>query len=289
MPARKPNFTTPGLTKGRRALATALLYTALIVIGGLMLAPFFVLVSTSLMSAVEANNPRQWLPNELQWANFPLALERMGFLRACANTIVISAVAVIAQLLMCSLVGLGFARYRFRGRGTLFAVMLATMMVPPQVTMIPVFILFRSVNLIDTFVPLVLNSLIASPFFIFLFRQFYRQIPESVIEAARLDGASPLAIYWRIMLPLSKPVAAVVAIQTFMFTWNDFLGPLIYLNSPDNQTLALALNAFISQYGIEQRHLLMAASLVMLMPCVAVILIGQRYLLDPFAYGEDPA
>jgi ABC-type glycerol-3-phosphate transport system permease component len=262
--------------------ARAMLYITLLVIGAVMLVPILVLVATSLMTPAAASNPYQWLPRAFVWSNYRTALQQMDFYQACANSLLVTGSAVVVQVVVCSLVGLGFARYRFKGRGQLFAMMLATMMIPPQVTMIPVFILFRSASLIDTFWPLILNSFIASPFFIFMFRQFFRQVPANVIEAARLDGASPLGIYWRLMLPLSKPVVAVVAIQTFMFTWNDFIGPLIYLHSAEKRTLPVALSNFIGQYGVQHPNLLMAGSLMMLAPCVGILLIGQRYLVTAF-------
>ncbi|MEL7240371.1 MAG: carbohydrate ABC transporter permease, partial [Planctomycetota bacterium] len=168
-------------------------------------------------------------------------------------------------------------------RNILFLLMLSTLMLPPQVTMIPVFILFRSLGMIDTFWPLVLPMWLASPFFVFMFRQFFSQVPEELMEAARIDGASNFAIYWRMMLPLSGPVIAIVAIYTFMTAWNDFLAPLIYLNSPENRTLALALNAFKGQYGVQNAHLLMAASFVCMLPCVILFFAAQKYFVQSVA------
>jgi ABC-type glycerol-3-phosphate transport system permease component len=157
------------------------------------------------------------------------------------------------------------------------------MMLPAQVTMIPVFVLFRSLGMIDTFWPLIIPAWLASPLFVFMFRQFFTQIPEELIEAAKIDGASNWRIYWQLMLPLSSPVIAIVAIYTFLAAWNDFLGPLIYLNSPENRTLALALNAFRGQYGVSDVHLLMAASVVCMLPCVILFFAAQRYFVDSVA------
>ena len=176
----------------------------------------------------------------------------MNFAPALANTVVVTCMCVIGQVLSCSLVGFGFARFQFRGRTILFMIMLSTMMLPAQVTMIPVFVLFRSLHMIDTFWPLIIPAWLASPFFVFMFRQFFSQIPEELIEAARIDGAGNWRVYWQIMLPLCGPVIAIVAIYTFLGAWNDFMGPLIYLNSPMNRTLALALNSFQGQYGIHR-------------------------------------
>ena len=284
--APQPQPTPPGGSgqavrwRDTRGFYHVFVYTLLVAGGVLMLAPFAILISNSLMSADEAQRPGVIVPDEPMWSNFPRALGQMDFINALANTTFVTFFAVVLQVLTCSLVGLGFARYRFRGRGPTFSVMLATMMIPPQVTMIPVFLLFRSLGMVDTFWPLILQALIGSPFFIFMFRQFFLQIPEDLLEAAKIDGAKPLTIYWRLMLPLSTPVIAIVAIYTFMFTWNDFLGPLIYLNSPEKRTLAIALNAFGGQYGVEFKNLLMAASFVTMLPCIILFFAAQRYFMD---------
>jgi ABC-type glycerol-3-phosphate transport system permease component len=202
---------------------------------------------------------------------------------ALSNTVVITTLTLIGQVLSCSLVGFGFARFKFRGRNLLFIIMLSTMMLPAQVTMIPVFVLFKSLGLVDTIWPLVLPAFFAAPFFVFMFRQFFSQIPEELIEAARIDGCSNWRIYWQLMLPLSGPVIAIVAIYTFLGAWNDFMGPLIYLNSPENRTLSLALNVFRGQYGTTDAHLLMAASVICMLPCVILFFACQRYFVESVA------
>src|SRR4029077_1986931 len=212
-----------------------------------------------------------------------LSPEKMNFWPALANTVVITTLCVIGQVISCSLVGFGFARFSFRGRSILFMVMLSTMMLPAQVTMIPVFVLFRSLGMIDTFWPLIIPAWLASPLFVFMFRQFFTQVPEELIEAARIDGATNWRIYWQLMLPLSGRGIAIVAIYTFMGTWNDFMNPLIYLNSPHNRTLALALNAFRGQYGVIDAALLMAASVVCMLPCVALFFACQKYFVESVA------
>ncbi len=220
-----------------------------------------------------------------QWDNYRLALskQKMDFWPALSNTVVITTLCVLGQVFSCSLVGFGFARFSFRGRTVLFLVMLSTLMLPAQVTMIPVFVLFKNLHLIDTFWPLIIPAWLASPFFVFMFRQFFAQIPEELIEAARIDGAGNARIYWQLMLPLSGPVIAIVAIYTFLGSWNDFLAPLIYLNSPVNRTLALALQAFNGQYGVSDAHLLMAASVVCMLPCVVLFFACQRYFVESVA------
>src|SRR5690606_3559711 len=209
-----------------------------------------------------------------------------GFKDALANSVVITTLCVVGNVLSCSLAGYAFARLRFRGSRALFLVTLATMMLPQQVTMIPLFLVFRGLGWLDTILPLVVPSFFGTAFFIFMFRQFFAQQPEEILEAARIDGASELGVWWRIMLPICKPVAAVTAIFTFIWTWNDFLGPLIYLQSPDKFTLALALNTFKSQFGgVRDAHLLMAASVVTMIPCIALFIAAQRHFVRGLNLG----
>lgn len=253
------------------------------------LVPFYFVLNGSLATEARVNAGDVIRPpanlSEIRWSNYPTALgpDKLNFFPALANTVFVTVLCVAGQVLSCSLVGFGFARFRFRGRAILFMVMLSTMMLPAQVTMIPVFLLFRSLGMIDTFWPLILPAWFASPFFVFMFRQFFAAIPEELLEAARIDGCSSLRIYWQIMLPLSGPVIAIVAIYTFLGAWNDFMGPLIYLNSLDNRTLALALNAFRGQYGLSDAHLLMAASVVCMLPCILLFFAAQRYFVESSA------
>lgn len=273
-----------------------------------MLFPLWWMLIISLLPASEAGAAATgigtlklwtWAP---QWVNYDEALRRFGvrqaentagtwrayagFLDALANTLVITALSVIGQVLSCSLVGYAFARLRFRGRQGAFVLMISTMMLPAQVTMIPMFILFRWLGWIDSILPLVVPLFFGTPFFIFMFRQFFAQIPEALVEAARIDGAGHGGIWLRIMLPLCKPVIAITTIFTFIGTWNDFLLPLIYLHSEDQATLAIALNGFRNQYGgLADVHLLMAASLVTMLPCILVFLAAQRQFVGGLALG----
>lgn len=253
------------------------------------LVPFYFVVNSSLKTEakVQAGDfvtpPRAM--SDVKFGNYPRALapDKMNFWPALSNTVVITVLCVIGQVISCSLVGFGFARFKFRGRNILFMVMLSTLMLPAQVTMIPVFVLFRSLGMIDSFWPLIIPAWLASPFFVFMFRQFFSQIPEELIEAARIDGAGHFRVYWQLMLPLSGPVIAIVSIYTFLAAWNDFLGPLIYLNSPENRTIALALNAFRGQYGVSDVHLLMAATVVCMLPCVILFFAAQKYFVESVA------
>lgn len=269
----------------------ALVYLVLALGAVAFLVPFYFVVNGSLKTdaEVQAGNftrpPAHW--GEVKWSNYPRALDarHMNFRPALANTVVVTTLSVLGQILSSSLVGFGFARLRFRGRSILFMVMLSTLMLPAQVTMIPVFVLFRALGMVDTFWPLVLPAWLASPFFVFMFRQFISQIPEELLEAARVDGCSHFRVYWQIVMPLCTPVIAIVAIYTFLGAWNDLMGPLIYLNSPDNRTLTLSLNAFKGQFGITDSQLLLAASVVCMMPCLLLFFAAQKYFVESATMG----
>ncbi len=231
-------------------------------------------------------------PADAQWSNYPEALREVGstpwtgFLDALANSILITVLTVIGTVLSCSLAGYGFARVSFRGSRALFVLMLATMMLPAQVTMIPLFLLFRELGWVDTLLPLVVPSFFGNAFFIFMFRQFFAQVPEALVEAARIDGYGHLGIWWRVMLPLCRPVIAITAVFTFIFCWNDFLAPLIYLHSEEQMTLAVALNSFRNQYGgLDDVHLLMAVSLITMVPCILLFFAAQKQFVEGLGKG----
>lgn len=279
-----------------RSRSRMLLLLACLILGSVaMLFPFWWMATTSLSTEAQATEAaagfRAW-PSNPQWHNYPAALRKMGsqpwigFLDALANTVVITALCVVGQVISCSLVGYAFARLRFRGRSVAFIVMIATMMLPMQVTMIPMFIMFRSFGWIDTIMPLVVPAFFGTPFFIFMFRQFFSQVPEALVEAARIDGCGHLGIWLKIMLPICKPVIAITAIFTFIGTWNDFMGPLIYLQSEEHMTLAVALNSFQNQYGdFRDAHYLMAASIVTMVPCIVLFFVAQKQFVSGLILG----
>lgn len=281
-------------TGNRHLRAGELWVYAILMLGSLaFITPFYFVLNGSLKTDEAVQRGEFITPAASpQFHNYRDAVGRLGFetagrivptFPALSNTIVITTLTIAGQILSCSLVGFGFARFKFRGRDTLFILMISTMMLPAQVTMIPLFVGFKTVGLVDTIWPLVLPAFFASPFFVFMFRQFFSQIPEELIEAARMDGATNWRIYWQFMLPLSGPVIAIVAIYTFLGSWNDFLGPLIYLNRDENRTLALALNSFKGQYGMRDVHLLMAASVVCMVPCVLLFFACQKYFVESVA------
>lgn len=282
------------LTSSRSAAAV---FLALLLGSVLMVFPFYWMFVTSVSTSAEASAAAtaagfKWWPADAQWNNYPAALRRIGsqpwigFADALANTVVITTLTVIGAVFSCSLVGYAFARLRFRGREPSFVVMIATMMLPAQVTMIPMFILFRKFGWIDSPLPLFVPAFFGTPYFIFMFRQFFAQIPESLVEAARIDGCGHLRIWLQIMLPLCKPVIAITAIFTFINAWNDFMGPLIYLQSEDQMTLAVALNSFQNQYGdFRDAHYLMAASIVTMIPCIILFFVAQKQFVSGLILG----
>jgi len=282
----------------RSRTGKALIYALLIAGTVTFLFPLWWMVAVSLMTpeAAQAATVRGGLaalvPTDPQWHNYPDALMQMGsvrwtgFLDALANSVVVTVVATAGTALSSSLVGMAFARMRFRGSRPMFLVMLGTMMLPAQVTMIPLFILFRNLGWIDTFLPLIVPAFVGNAFFIFMYRQFIAQIPEALLEAARLDGQGWFGIWWHVILPLTRPVTAITAVFTFIFTWNDFLAPLIYLQSDDQATLSVALNSFRNQYGgITKVNLLMAASLTTMVPCILLFLAAQKQFIEGLGKG----
>ncbi len=257
-----------------RLIALVLLSAGAVVI----LIPFAWMLSTSLKPAEDVwLLPPQWIPPELHWENFTNALTIMPFFRYTLNTLIITIACIIGTLLSASLVAYGFARLRFPGRDILFFLLLSTMMIPGQVTLIPTFILFRYLGWVDTFLPLTVPAFLGGgAFAVFMLRQFFMTIPMELDEAATIDGCSPLGIYWRIFLPLSKPALGTLAIFVFMGCWNDFLGPLIYINSMEKWTITLGLNAFLGHTGGVEWNLMMAASLVFLLPCLIIFFLAQK-------------
>jgi multiple sugar transport system permease protein len=250
-------------------------------VGALFVVPFAYMLEVSLHAegrGLGASSAE--LLEGLHPENYAEAARKMGGLPVLVrNTVVITVLSIAGQLLTCSLAGYVFARVRFRGRDGLFLCVLATLLLPEQVTAIPRFLLFRSLGMVDTFWPLVLPTVLGgAPFFIFLFRQYFMALPEELTEAARVDGAGHLRIWWSIMLPLARPMLVTVGIFTFLATWNDFWAPLIYLLSPERRTLTLALAGFNRSYDTAVEHM-MAASAIVLVPCVAVYFAAQKLFL----------
>ena len=234
----------------------ALVFVLLLLAGVAFLAPFAWMISTSLKPLGETMTlPARWIPNTFQWHNYPDAIQAMGrFWRYAANSLFLCLMTVAGTVSSSALAAYGFSRIEWKGRDKAFLCLLATMMIPYPVIVVPVYGLFKSLGWIGTFKPLWTPSFLAGAFNVFLLRQFFLAIPKDMTEAARIDGCSELQILTRIVLPLSKPALLVVAIFQFMATWNDFLAPLIYLTEQKDFTLALGLQSFQSQNGGTAWH-----------------------------------
>jgi multiple sugar transport system permease protein len=264
--------------RAQRRLAAVLLFTAVV----LFLLPFYWLVITGVKPAdqIFAFPPVFW-PREFVWRNFYEVWRAAPFGHYLFNTVLITVFSVLGHTLVAALVGYGFAVARFRGRNLLFLVLLATMMIPDQITMIPLFVMFRYVGWIDTVLPLIVPPFfgVKSAFYIFLLRQFFLTIPVELEEAARVDGASRLRIWWSIYVPLSKPALTAVAVFAFVAAWNDFLFPLIFLTTQENWTLTLGMLALANPQYIDYRQMMAAALLVSAAPLV-VFFLSQRLFTE---------
>jgi multiple sugar transport system permease protein len=261
-----------------RSFAT---FAACCVIAALFIAPFAWLVRSSLMDAGQIFEfPPQWIPHPFVWANYSDALTAIPFTRYLANTLFILVPTVVGTVVSTTLAAYAFSRLTWPGRDVIFGVLLLTFMLPFVATLIPTFLLWTGLHLTNTDWPLVLPHWFGSDvFFIFLLRQFFRTIPRELDEAAILDGANPLQVLWHIILPLSRPALATVAILSGLSAWNDFLDPLVYLNDSDKYTLALGLSEFTGLYS-SQWHLLMAAATVIVLPVAALFFFAQRYFVE---------
>jgi len=266
----------PWLYYLQRALAHLLLLT----FSTMFIIPFLWLLSTSVKPESQIFVwPPVWIPQPITFEHYVNGLRFLPFGRFTLNSLIIALCSVVGSLLSCSLSAYGLARIRWPGRDLLFAVILATLMVPFQVRMVPLFIIFKTMGWIDTFLPLIVPHFFGNAFFTFLLRQFFLTIPGELLDAARIDGCSSWGIFWRIVIPLSKPALMAVAIFVFNATWNEFLAPLIYLHSPDKFTIALGLRSFQREHGPEW-HLVMAASLLTMLPVLALFFFGQRYFIQ---------
>jgi len=251
------------------------------VFGLTLLAPLVWLVSTSLKApGKEFVFPPEWIPDPVMWSNYPVALTSLPFHVYFKNTLIIVLLATTGTIITASLAAYAFARIDFPLRSLWFGLLLSTLMLPGIVTLIPTFIIFKTLGLVDTLVPLWLPAWFGGGAFnVFLIRQFFMGVPYELDEAALVDGAGSFRIWWQIMLPLSRPVLATVAIFSFMANWNDFMGPLIYLNSEANKTLALGLNSFRGAYSSDW-NLMMAAATVMIVPVLALFFSAQKYFVQ---------
>lgn len=268
-------------------LRQLLVYSLLTVLALLFIVPFYWMVNTALKTPQQVFNlPPEWFPNPIRWANFLDAMvttyeSSPPVYRYALNTILITVNGVVATTLSSAMVAYAFARLEFPGKNTLFLAILSTLMIPFAVVMVPQFIIWRHLNWLDTFWPLMIPHWFASAWNIFLLRQFFMGIPREYDEAALIDGASRWRIFSQIIIPLSKPALAAVCVFAFVFFWNDFLGPLIILSTPKNFTLTIFLANFSVAYGqATQWNLYMAAALIIVLPCLVLFFFSQSVFLQ---------
>jgi len=261
-------------------LSRAIIYLILAAGAFIILVPFAWTISTALKTPQQALKvPPVWIPEPVMWENFAKAWTAKPFATYYANSLLIAVLNIIGQLISCSLVAYGFARLRFPGRDLLFMVMLGTMMIPFQILIIPRFILFKNLGWLDSLLPLIVPHFFGGAFNVFLLRQYFMSIPLELDDAARIDGCGHWSIFWRIIMPLSKPALGAVMVFEFLNSWDDFLGPLIYISKDKLYTVALGLAAFRNDYFIEWNLFMAAAALAMAIPLI-IFFVAQKYFIE---------
>lgn len=256
-------------------------YLFLLAVALTVLVPFAWMISTSLKSSgVMTEVPPRWIPETPHWENYPEVLIKRNFLRFGVNSIIISLSVAVGQILTCSMAGFAFARMQFPGRNLLFAILIATMMVPIQVMIIPEFLIMIGLGWVDhpMFLALIVPSWLAGSFGTFLLRQFYMAIPQDLEDAARIDGCNIFGIYWKIFVPLAQPALATLFIFAFMSSWNQLLRPILYLTSRNRMTLTIGLAEFSRQYEVNE-NLKMTGSFICLLPLIVLYAFAQKYFV----------
>lgn len=270
--------------KSSAVLRRVLLYIVLILIAVIMVVPFLWMLSTSLKTQYDAVKiPPVWIPDPPQWENYVKLFTEQPMFQFMLNTIKIVFFVVLGQLFFSSLAAYSFARISFKGRNVVFFFYIATLMVPGQVTMIPTYLMFAKAGLTDNHLALILPAFF-SAFGVFLLRQFFISLPRELEEAAEIDGCNPFMTYWRIMLPLVVPAMLTLGVFTLMNTWNDYMGPLIYLSSPEKYTMTLGIAYFKGVYT-TQWNLVMAGSIVSVVPILIAYLCAQKYFIEGIAFS----
>ncbi|MDO7905741.1 carbohydrate ABC transporter permease [Paenibacillus sp. JX-17] len=264
----------------RPSVRTLFIYALLLAGTVLFLLPLWWMISTSLKSMPEiAQYPPTFVPQQVHWDNYIRTWQAAPFTRYTLNTLMLTFFAVTGNVLVNSFVAYGFAKIRFSGKKIWFAVLLATMMIPGFVTLIPQYVLFSKLNLVGTYYPIIIPQFLGSAFYIFMLRQFYLSIPNELSEAAKIDGASHLRIWLRVVLPLSKPALAAIAIFAFNGAWNDFLGPLLYVSDESLYTLQIGLQTFRGTMQTQWNYL-MEGSVLVLVPVIVLFFIFQKYFIQ---------
>ncbi|MDQ6673336.1 MAG: carbohydrate ABC transporter permease [Chloroflexota bacterium] len=260
------------------------LYALLVLFTILFISPFAWLISNSLKDSAHAFNS-EWIASPIEWANYLRIFDEVPLALMARNSVIVSVLGVASVVVSSSMIAYALARLRFPGANLVFLGVLGTMMLPAAVTMVPVYLVWKQLGLVNTLFPLWMSSLFGSSFYIFMLRQFFLSIPQDLVEAARVDGASYYRIYWQIMLPLVQPALLSVAIFEFQAKWNDFMSPLIYIQNPDLLTLPLGLQIFVQHLGFGQFHweLLFAASVLVTLPMVILFFLAQKQFIQGIA------
>ncbi|TJY41349.1 carbohydrate ABC transporter permease [Cohnella pontilimi] len=265
----------------QQRIKKAVLFIVLSAVGLTFVIPFWWMISTSLKSMDEIMQyPPSFLPGHWRFHNYVETWTSIDFTRFTLNTLMVACISVTAHVISNSFVAYGFAKIRFPGRNILFSIVLSTMIIPGFVTLIPQYIMFAKIHWVGTYLPLTVPGFFGNAFQIFLLRQFYLGIPNELIEAAKIDGANHFYIWRKIMIPLSLPAIIMVAISTFTASWNDFVGPVIYLTNESHYTLQIALQSFKVSSGLNQWHYLMAGSVIALTPIVVMFFLFQKYFIQ---------
>ena len=267
--------------KSKKKISKSIIYIILLFISFVCLVPFYWMIRSSLMDMSQIfTMPPIWIPNPIKFSNYKEALTMLPFGRYFFNTLFVVVFTVLGTVITSSLCAYSFSRIEWKGRDTVFGILLTAMMIPFAVTLIPTFIGWQKLGVVNSYAPLIVPAWFGGGVFnVFLLRQFFRTIPKELDEAARIDGAGHFTIYSKIIMPLSKPSLIVVSLFSFMGSWNDFLGPLVYLNDGDKFTLSLGLMQFQGMYSAQWQYM-MAAATVVLIPIVIIFFIGQKYFIE---------
>lgn len=280
----KDNFTSARTLKAFRSSPAT--YAVLLIVSAIFFVPFILMVSIALASdSTSATNMFTIIPTEFEWSNFSSVFTATGLPvgRFVVNSVIIATLSAVGQVISSSLVGYAFARLRAPGKNFMFMLVLATMMIPAQITMIPQFLLFKELGWVNTFLPLIIPNFFTNAFNVFLVRQFVSRLPSELDEAAQVDGLGYFGIYRRIILPMMWPILTAIAIFTLTAAWGDFMGPLIYLNQEDMMPLALGLQYMTSTSNAMQLppwNLVMVGSILLTLPMIAIYYLGQKYLYE---------
>jgi multiple sugar transport system permease protein len=269
----------------KRWLTTLLKHGFLILFGFFFILPLIWMLSTALKTDQQVlAYPPRWFPDPMRWSNFPDAFNFVPFATYVKNSLVVSILSVLGALVSCTLPAYGFSRLEWKGRDVLFILVLSTLMLPYQVTMVPLYVIFNKISWVNTLNPLIIPHFFGNAFFIFLLRQFFLGIPKDLTDAAVMDGCSDLRILWSVILPLAKPALMVVMLFQFLGSWNDFLTPLIYLNDKSLFTISLGLATMRSSYGLSRFSLIMAATSLFVVPVIILFFFAQKTFIQGIAF-----